>query len=190
MVTYSALTLTPGFNFELLSDFLSPKDAILGVPGQLSQWGMWLFILGSWVWAHLGCRDYFFFFKRFYLFIHERHRERGRDIGRGRSRLQLDTGLDPRTLGSWSKPKADTQALSHPGTLISVSESLTRGDTYRVKYASVTHPGGMSGMGWDSGNTTDKINRTEHWVSDVSYTSEDRHSLWERNVLLGNKIFR
>ena len=29
----------------------------------------------------------FFFLKRFYLFIHERHRGRGRDIGRGRSRL-------------------------------------------------------------------------------------------------------
>ena len=28
-----------------------------------------------------------FFKKRFYLFIHERHRERGRDTGRGRSRL-------------------------------------------------------------------------------------------------------
>ena len=28
-----------------------------------------------------------FFKKRFYLFIHERHRERDRDIGRGRSRL-------------------------------------------------------------------------------------------------------
>ena len=28
-----------------------------------------------------------FFFLRFYLFIHERHRERGRDTGRGRSRL-------------------------------------------------------------------------------------------------------
>ena len=29
----------------------------------------------------------FFFFLRFYLFSHERHTERGRDIGRGRSRL-------------------------------------------------------------------------------------------------------
>ena len=29
----------------------------------------------------------YFFLKRFYLFTHERHRERGRDIGRGRSRF-------------------------------------------------------------------------------------------------------
>ena len=32
-----------------------------------------------------------FFFLRFYLFIHERHRERGRDVGRGRSRLPTGT---------------------------------------------------------------------------------------------------
>ena len=30
---------------------------------------------------------FFFFFLRFYLFTHERHTERGRDTGRGRSRL-------------------------------------------------------------------------------------------------------
>ena len=43
-------------------------------------------------------------------------RERGRDIGRGRSRLptgESDAGLDPRTPGS--KLKADTQPLSHSG---------------------------------------------------------------------------
>ena len=42
------------------------------------------------------------FFLIFYLFIHERHTERSRDIGRGRSRLPVETdvGLDPRTLGS------------------------------------------------------------------------------------------
>ena len=27
-----------------------------------------------------------------------------------------DVGLDPRTMGSKPEPKADTQALSHPGT--------------------------------------------------------------------------
>ena len=30
----------------------------------------------------------FIYFLRFYLFIHERHRGRGRDTGRGRSRFQ------------------------------------------------------------------------------------------------------
>ena len=40
-----------------------------------------------------------FIFKRFYLFIHERHTERGRDIGRQRRRLPGELGvvLDPRT---------------------------------------------------------------------------------------------
>ena len=43
---------------------------------------------------------------------------RGRDIGRGRSRLpvgSLITELDPSTLESHPEPKADAQLLSHPG---------------------------------------------------------------------------
>ena len=67
------------------------------------------------------------FFKRFYLFIHERHTERGRVIGRGRSKLHAvnlmgvggakhDMGLlDPRAPGSLPEPKAEAQPLSHPG---------------------------------------------------------------------------
>ena len=55
-----------------------------------------------------------FFKKRFYLFIHEKHRGRGRDIGRGRSRLPAGE-LDPGVLGSCPEPKADAQPLSHPG---------------------------------------------------------------------------
>ena len=54
--------------------------------------------------------------KRFYLFTRET--KRGRDIGRGRSRLpcrEPDVGLDPRTLGSPLELKADAQPLSHPG---------------------------------------------------------------------------
>ena len=35
------------------------------------------------------CRWLWHFFERFYFFIHERHTERGRDIGRGRSRLPM-----------------------------------------------------------------------------------------------------
>ena len=54
-----------------------------------------------------------------FLFIHERHTERGRDIGRGRrSRLHArspNVGLDSRTSGSRPEPKADTQPLNHPG---------------------------------------------------------------------------
>ena len=44
--------------------------------------------------------------------------ERGRDTGRGRSRLHArepDVGLDPRTPGSCPEPKADAQSVSHPG---------------------------------------------------------------------------
>ena len=57
------------------------------------------------------------FFLRFYLFIHERHTGRGRDIGRGRNRLLVgslmwDSLQSPR---SQPEPKADAQPLSHPG---------------------------------------------------------------------------
>ena len=44
--------------------------------------------------------------------------ERGRDTGRGRSRLHArepDVGLDSGTPGSCPEPKADAQPLSHPG---------------------------------------------------------------------------
>ena len=53
----------------------------------------------------------FSFFKT--LFIHETHTHRGRDTGRGRSKLPA--GFDPRTPGSPTQPKADAQPLSHPG---------------------------------------------------------------------------
>ena len=47
-----------------------------------------------------------------------RDKERGRDIGAGRSRLpagEPDAGFHHRTPGSLPKPKADLQPLSHPG---------------------------------------------------------------------------
>ena len=60
-----------------------------------------------------------FFFKRFYLCIHERHRERERQRHRQREkqapRREPDVGLDPRTPGSRSELKADAQPLGHPG---------------------------------------------------------------------------
>ena len=55
------------------------------------------------------------------LFIHDRHTERGRDIGRGKKQApcgEPDMGLDPRIPGSWPEPKADAQPLSHPGAPI------------------------------------------------------------------------
>ena len=57
------------------------------------------------------------FFLRFYLFIHERHTERGRHTGRRRSRLSQGAqyGIQSLDQGSHPKPKADTQPLNHPG---------------------------------------------------------------------------
>ena len=59
----------------------------------------------------------FVFFLRFYLFIHERHRERGRDTGRGRSRLHAGSLMWDSVpgLGSHPEPKAEAEPLSHPG---------------------------------------------------------------------------
>ena len=37
--------------------------------------------------------DVLFILKRFYLFIRERHTERGRDIGRGRSRFCVESPM-------------------------------------------------------------------------------------------------
>ena len=62
---------------------------------------------------------FFFFFLRIYLFICERHTERGRDIHRQREKQaphrEPDAGLDPRTLGSCPEAEAEAQPVSHPG---------------------------------------------------------------------------
>ena len=52
---------------------------------------------------------YLFIYKRFYLFIHETHRERQRHRQREKQAPcgEPDVGLDPRTLGSQPEPKAD-----------------------------------------------------------------------------------
>ncbi|XP_048957332.1 uncharacterized protein LOC125753664 [Canis lupus dingo] len=52
---------------------------------------------------------YLFIFKRFYLFIHERQRERQARCG------EPDVGLDRSPQGSRPEPKAEAQPLSHPG---------------------------------------------------------------------------
>ena len=55
--------------------------------------------------------------KRFYLFIHERHRKKQRPRQREKQTPhgEPNVGLDPGTRGSPSEPKADAQPLSHPG---------------------------------------------------------------------------
>ena len=63
----------------------------------------------------------FFFFLRFYLFIHDSHTERERERQRHRQRekqapcREPDVGLDPGSPGSRPEPKVDAQLLSHPG---------------------------------------------------------------------------
>ena len=60
-----------------------------------------------------------FFFLRFYLFVHERHRETERQRHRQREKQapcgEPDVGLDPETPGSCPEPKTDVPLLSHPG---------------------------------------------------------------------------
>ena len=59
----------------------------------------------------------------FYLFIRERHRERGRDTGREKQAPHGEpvAELDSRTPGSGLEPKADTQPLSHPGAPVNAN---------------------------------------------------------------------
>ena len=58
-----------------------------------------------------------FFKKRFYLFLHERHTERGRDIHRGWSRLLAGSQLRnlSRDQDDDLSRRRDVQLLSHPG---------------------------------------------------------------------------
>ena len=65
----------------------------------------------------------FFFFKILFIYSWDIHRERQRHRQREKQAPQgeLDAGLDPRTLGSGSEPKADAQPLSHPGTPLMVT---------------------------------------------------------------------
>ena len=67
--------------------------------------------------AVTGTDRSFFFFLRFYLFIHERHRVRQRHRQREKRApcRDPDAELDPRTLGSCPELKADAQPLSHSG---------------------------------------------------------------------------
>ena len=57
-----------------------------------------------------------FFKKIFYLFIHERHRERQKHRQREKQAPcgEPDVGFDPRIPGSCPGLKADAQPLSHP----------------------------------------------------------------------------
>ena len=57
------------------------------------------------------------FFKNLFIYSWDTQKK-GRNIGRGRSRFPVGNNEShPRTLGSHPEPKADTEPLSHPGTL-------------------------------------------------------------------------
>ena len=75
-------------------------------------------------------------FLRFYLFIHERHGERGRDIGREREKHvpcgEPHVQLHPGTPGSCPELKADAQPLSHPG----ISNSCPK-NNYKILHFNV-----------------------------------------------------
>ena len=61
-----------------------------------------------------GRRYIYNFFKDFiYLFIHEKHRERGRDIGRGRSRLPTESLIWDWMQGPQVHNLSQRQTLNH-----------------------------------------------------------------------------
>ena len=70
-------------DFRVLSAALLGNQEIESFPFLLAQVLFWVYPDNS---GQMDCRGLFFFL-RFYLLIHERHTERGRDTGRGRSRL-------------------------------------------------------------------------------------------------------
>ena len=101
---------------------------------------------------YVTCSILFFFLKIFNLFIHERHRERGRDTGRGRSRLPAESPMQDSILGPWDhnlSRKADTQPLSYPGALLSFVFCMKLGifQTCQVsRYA--RYEGDVEMLGW------------------------------------------
>ena len=61
------------------------------------------------------------FLKIFYLFIHERRTERGRETGRGRSRLPLGSPMQDSIPGPWDHDLSRRQKLNHRATQVSLS---------------------------------------------------------------------
>ena len=83
-------------------------------PFPLSQWKPdfhWSMFL-SWV---------RFFFLRFYIFIHERHRERSRYIGRGRNRLRIGSPMQNSIPGPRDHNLSQRQMLNYWATQVPLS---------------------------------------------------------------------
>lgn len=68
-----------------------------------------------WVWQWLFIL-FFKNFKRFYLCIHEKHRERGRDTGIGRSRLHAGSSMQDSIPGPQDHTLGRRQGLNHWAT--------------------------------------------------------------------------
>ena len=90
------------------------------IEGGGEQVCFWLFALsadsskslGPWLLrgtASLQCA----IFKRFYLFIHERHKERGRDTGRGRGRVPVGSLMQNSIPGLRDHALSRRQTLNH-----------------------------------------------------------------------------
>ena len=60
-------------------------------------------------------RIFFPFSDFIYSWETQRQRQRHRQREKQATCVEPDAELDPKTLGSWPEPKADTQPLSHPG---------------------------------------------------------------------------
>ena len=56
---------------------------------------------------------FIYFFKKIYLFIHERHTERGRNTGRGRSRLHAGSPMWDSIPGFQDHTLSGKQMLNH-----------------------------------------------------------------------------
>ena len=67
--------------------------------------------------SEVEVNDLSIFFLRFSLFIHEKHRERGRDMAEGEadSMQGAPCGTRSCTPRSRPEPKTDAQSQSHPG---------------------------------------------------------------------------
>ena len=86
-------------------------------PTSLSGLAMWL-VFCQWMWHRPSQLKLFFFFLRFYLLIHERYTERGRDTRKKQAPCgEPNAELDPRTSGSWPE-------LSHWVTQMPSAEVL------------------------------------------------------------------
>ena len=76
------------------------------------------------IWVVLFCFVLLFCFLRFYVLIHERPRERGRDTGRGRSRLHAGSLTRDSIPGLQDRAPGQRQALNHCATQGSLKKSF------------------------------------------------------------------